>query len=347
MSGITYRDSGVDIGKADTLIGSLRSRIEKTFHSHVLSAIGGFASVVEIPKGYANPLLVSGTDGVGTKLRIAFLSGKHDTVGIDLVAMSANDILTAGAKPLFFLDYFACGHIDEKIYKTVVSGICAGCEAAGCALVGGETAEMPSFYEGDEYELAGFAVGIVEKEKVVDSSRVQKGDRVIALASSGLHSNGFSLVRKILLDIHHLDVKESVEGLDGKALYEELLIPTRIYVKSVLTILNEHDIKGMAHITGGGLPGNISRIIPDGLGAQITLQRDRIPPIFRILEKLGDVPVNDMYSTFNMGVGFVLVVAEADENPVIKRLAELGETAFPLGVIEAEKRQKVVVVETA
>ncbi len=347
MERITYKDSGVDIGRADTLIGGLKARIQKTFNRHVLSPIGGFASLVELPGGYENPVLVSSTDGVGTKLRVAFMSGKHDTVGIDLVAMSVNDILTTGARPFFFLDYFACGSINEGIYNSVISGICAGCEMAGCALVGGETAEMPSFYAEGEYELAGFAVGIVEKEKVLDGTGIAEGDRVIALASSGLHSNGFSLVRKIFFDRHHIDVNEIIEGLGGRALYEELLIPTRIYVKPVLEVLKQYRVKGMAHITGGGLPGNIARIIPDGLRARLILQKDRIPTIFNVLQRMGNVPPDDMYATFNMGIGFVVIVSQTDERAVLEKFADLGETAFSLGYLEStEGKEKVVISES-
>lgn len=347
MKSTTYKDSGVDIGKADSLIGTLKGRIERTFNQHVLSPIGGFASLMEIPKGYANPVLVSSTDGVGTKLRIAFLSGKHGTVGIDLVAMSVNDILTTGAKPLFFLDYYACGKINDAIYKEVVSGICTGCEIAGCALTGGETAEMPSFYAKDEYELAGFATGIVEREKIIDGTAIREGDRIVALASDGVHSNGFSLVRKILFDLHHINVNEKLEGLGEKPAYEELLRPTRIYVKPVLAILERHHIKGMAHITGGGLPGNIARIIPDGLAARLVLERRRIPAIFTVLARMGNVPTDDMYATFNMGAGFILVVNAAEEKVILKKFADLGETAFSLGEIESTKESQKVFLSVA
>jgi phosphoribosylformylglycinamidine cyclo-ligase len=330
----TYRASGVDIDKADRLIGSLKDRIQRTFNPHVLSPIGGFGSLVEVPQGYREPVLVSSTDGVGTKLRVAFMAGTHDTVGIDLVAMSVNDILTLGAKPLYFLDYFACGRVDEAIYQDVLSGICAGCELAACALVGGETAEMPSFYPEGEYELAGFATGIVEKKKIIDGSSIKAGDRVVGLASNGLHSNGYSLVRKIFFDLHHMKVTEKVEALGDQPLHRELLRPTRIYVKSMLALLADYPLKGMAHITGGGLPGNVARIIPDGLGVSITVDPGRIPPVFGLLQKLGNVPDDDMYATFNMGVGFVVIVGAAEERAVLERLRELGEDAFPLGSIE-------------
>ncbi len=338
----TYRDSGVDIDKADRLIGSLKTRIQSTFNPYVLSPIGGFGSLVEVPQGYREPVLVSSTDGVGTKLRIAFMAGKHDTVGIDLVAMSVNDILTLGAKPLYFLDYFACGRVDEAIYRDVLSGICDGCELAACALVGGETAEMPSFYPEGEYELAGFVTGVVEKKKIIDGSSIKAGDRVVGLASNGLHSNGYSLVRKIFFDLGHMKVTEKVEALGDQPLYLELLRPTRIYVKSMLALLADYPIKGMAHITGGGLPGNVARIIPDGLAVSIALDPGRIPPVFRLLQKMGNVPDDDMYATFNMGVGFVFIVDAADESASLTRLRALGEDAFPLGSIEeAEEGPKV------
>jgi phosphoribosylformylglycinamidine cyclo-ligase len=344
MKGTTYKDSGVDIGKADRLISTLKGRIERTFDGHVLSSIGGFASLTEIPDGYRHPVLVSSTDGVGTKLRIAFMAGKHDTVGIDLVAMSVNDVLTVGAKPINFLDYYASGKIDEVIYHDVLSGICTGCELAGCALVGGETAEMPSFYDEGEYELAGFVSAIVEKDRIINGSAIGCGDRIVGIASTGIHSNGFSLVRNILFDMQHLGVADHVEGLGDQPLHEELLKPTRIYVKPVLALLDAFTVKGMAHITVGGLPGNVSRIIPQGLRANIVMQPERIPKIFNVLQELGNVPLDDMYSTFNMGVGFVLIVKADEEEAVIERLLGLGEEAFSLGSIEETSGEQRVSV---
>ena len=333
MGILTYKDAGVDIKKADESLNSLKQKIQNTFNPHVLNPIGGFAALTEIPKDYKNPVLVSSTDGVGTKLKIAFHSGKHNTVGIDLVAMSANDILTMGAKPLFFLDYFACGRIEERIFKDVISGICEGCMMAGCALIGGETAEMPSFYKDGEYDLAGFVIGFVEKEEIIDGSNIKEGDIVIGLASSGLHSNGFSLVRKVLFEIHNLNVENSIKGIEGK-LYEELLKPTKIYVKPILKGLESFTIKGMAHITGGGLPGNIQRIIPEGLMANIELSQDRIPYIFKFIQKLGNIPVDEMYSTFNMGIGYVLVINKKDEQAALNNLKDSGENAFIIGHIQ-------------
>jgi phosphoribosylformylglycinamidine cyclo-ligase len=333
MGILTYKDAGVDIHKADRLMGNLKGKIHATFNPFVLNRIGGFGSLTEVPGGYKNPILVTSTDGVGTKLKIAFMSGKHDTVGIDLVAMSVNDILTLGAKPFFFLDYFACGSIEEKIYKDVISGICDGCSFAGCALIGGETAEMPSFYKEGEYDLAGFAIGFVEKEKIIDGSDIKDEDKIIALSSNGLHSNGYSLVRKVLLEINNLDLNENYEALPGK-LYEELLKPTRIYVKSINNIIDKFSIKGMAHITGSGLPGNIKRIIPDGLSAGIDLSDYKIPPIFKFIMKLGNVPLDEMYSTFNMGIGFIIIANLADEKAIIEQLIESGENAFEIGSIQ-------------
>lgn len=333
MSILTYKDAGVDINKADTLMAGLKDRIQNTFNPFVLNRIGGFGSLTEIPDGYKKPVLVTSTDGVGTKLKLAFLSDKHNTVGIDLVAMSVNDILTLGAKPFFFLDYFACGSIEENIYKDVISGICEGCSLAGCALIGGETAEMPSFYKDGEYDLAGFAIGFVDKEKIIDGTGIKDGDKVIGLTSNGLHSNGYSLARKVLLEIHNLDLNKIYGGLNAK-LYEELLRPTKIYVKPVIDVLDKFSIKGMAHITGSGLPGNIKRIIPDGLTAKIDLTGYKTPSIFKFIMELGNVPIEEMYSTFNMGIGFVIIVDKNDATSVIQMFNEHGENALEIGTIQ-------------
>ena len=330
------------MGKADALIGRMKERIQGTFNPYVLSPIGAFAALAEIPSEYKHPVVVTATDGVGTKLRIAFATQKHDTVGIDLVAMSVNDVLTVGARPYFFLDYFACGTLDERVYAEVITGICAGCEMAGCALVGGETAEMPSFYAAGEYDLAGFVTAFVEKEKVINGSTIESSDCVIGLASSGLHSNGFSLARKIIIEQHGLAAKDNVNGLQGN-LYEEMLKPTRIYVKPVLALMEKIEIKGMAHITGGGLPGNVSRIIPDGLCAYLSVAKEP-PDIFKVLKRLGNVAWDEMYATFNMGVGFVIVVSKADEARTIQELRSLGEDAFPLGVVEKVRSGKKVLI---
>lgn len=344
MTGITYKDAGVDIEKADGVLSRIKDRIHGTFNPYVLNPIGGFAAVTEVPGNYRNPVLVSSTDGVGTKLKIAFTADKHDTVGIDLVAMGVNDILTIGAKPFFFLDYFATGRIEERIYESVITGICEGCKIAGCALIGGETAEMPSFYGDGEYDLAGFVIGFVEKDGVVDGSKIHEGDVIIGLASNGLHSNGFSLVRKVLFDVHNLGLEDEIECLNGR-LGQELLRPTRIYVRNVLDLLKEFEVKGMAHITGGGLPGNIRRIIPDGLAAHIELVDEKIPPIFKLIQRLGKVPVEDMYSTFNMGIGYVLVVDGDAEKAVIAQAEGMGEKAFRIGEIQKSPDNQKVYIE--
>lgn len=343
---LTYKKAGVDVAKADSLISNLREKIHSTFNPFVLNPIGAFASLTEIPGGYKNPVLVSSTDGVGTKLKIAFQSGKHDTVGIDLVAMSVNDILTLGAQPFFFLDYYACGNIQENIYRDVISGICEGCRQAGCALIGGETAEMPSFYKDNEYDLAGFIIGFVDKEKIIDGSKIADGDTIIALPSSGLHSNGFSLVRKVFFEAHNYTVNDSIEGIDGK-LYEELLKPTKIYVKSVNGILETFNIKGMAHITGGGLPGNIKRIIPEGLAAEIRMSNVKIPYIFKLIMKMGDIGFEEMCSTFNMGIGYIIVVDKGDEEAILNKFIDSGEAAFSIGhVRRSSKNEKVHIALT-
>jgi phosphoribosylformylglycinamidine cyclo-ligase len=343
MATTTYKDAGVDIKKADDVLNRIKHNISSTFNPFVLNTIGGFAAATEIPKGYVNPVMVSSTDGVGTKLKIAFNANKHDTVGIDLVAMSVNDILTMGAKPFFFLDYFATGHIEEKVYEDVIMGICEGCTLANCALIGGETAEMPSFYRDGEYDLAGFAIGFVEKDKIINGSAIREGDAIIALASSGLHSNGFSLVRKVFFEVHSLKVHEMVGDLKVP-LYEELLKPTRIYVKSIEKVIERYTVKGMAHITGGGLPGNISRIIPKGLGAQLQVSTKKIPPIFNLIQEFGNVPFDEMCSTFNMGIGFILVVDQGEKTAIMNLLQESGETAFHLGDIRKVSGKRVVTI---
>jgi phosphoribosylformylglycinamidine cyclo-ligase len=332
MKVFSYKDAGVDIEKADNVLNRLKHRIQQTFNPYVLNSIGGFAAVTAVPEGYKNPVMVSSTDGVGTKLKIAFAAHKHDTVGIDLVAMSANDILTMGAKPLFFLDYFATGRIEEKVYEDVVVGICNGCTMAECSLIGGETAEMPSFYKDGEYDLAGFVIGFAERDRIVNGSTIREGDAVVALASNGLHSNGYSLVRKVLFEVHSLSVRDHVDGIDGE-LYEELLRPTRIYVKPVLKVLERFQVKGMAHITGGGLPGNICRVIPEGLGVDLQLHGAKVPSIFKLIRRLGGISLDEMCSTFNMGVGYVLVVGQKDEKDLISQLEVTGEKAFTIGYV--------------
>jgi len=340
---MTYKDAGVDIKKADNLLGDIRGRIQRTFNPFVMNSIGAFAALTEVPSGYKRPVLVSSTDGVGTKLKVAFDAAKHDTVGIDLVAMSVNDILTMGAKPYFFLDYFASGRLEDAVYKDVIAGICSGCEMAGCALIGGETAEMPSFYKDGEYDLAGFAMGFVEKDGIINGSRIEEGDVVIGLASSGLHSNGYSLARKVFFEAGKLTVFDRVDGIEG-TLGDELLKPTRIYVKPVLAVMENFRVNGMAHITGGGLPGNIERIIPDGLAAHIVLSREKVPPVFTHMMSLGGVSFEEMYSTFNMGIGFVLIVGKEYEKGVLDSLSESGEIPFTMGHIQKSGDSRKVVI---
>lgn len=343
MAITTYKDAGVDIKKADNVLNRIKKNICSTFNPFVLNTIGGFAAITEIPTSYTNPVMISSTDGVGTKLKIAFNANKHDTVGIDLVAMSVNDILTMGAKPFFFLDYFATGHIEEKVYEDVIMGICDGCTLADCALIGGETAEMPSFYRDGEYDLAGFAIGFVEKDNIINGLAIKEGDAIIALASSGLHSNGYSLVRKVLFEVHSLKIHDTVNGLEVP-LSEELLKPTRIYVKSVQQVLEKYTIKGMAHITGGGLPGNISRIIPNGLGAHLNISSNKVPPIFTLIQELGNVPFDEMCSTFNMGIGFIIVVDRNEEDAIMRLLRESGEDVFHLGNIRKVSGKETITI---
>jgi phosphoribosylformylglycinamidine cyclo-ligase len=316
---ITYKDAGVDIDAGDQFVQKIKPYVKATFRPEVLTDIGGFGGLFALKK-YKDPVLVSGTDGVGTKLKIAFLMNRHDTVGIDLVAMCVNDIVVQGAEPLFFLDYFATGRLKPREHSDIVKGIAAGCKQSGCALIGGETAEMPSFYSADEYDLAGFAVGVVEKKKIIDGSKIKPGDKLIGLASSGLHSNGYSLVRKVLFEAAGYGVEDMLSELGGKPLGEVLLTPTRIYAKTVLALMKEFDVRGMAHITGGGLPGNLPRILPAGCRAVVRRGTWRIPPIFTMIERLGRVSRREMDRTFNNGIGFVLVVGRAAADTVVARL---------------------------
>jgi phosphoribosylformylglycinamidine cyclo-ligase len=330
---ITYKDAGVDVELADRVIGSLRDRIKATFRPEVTGKMGGFAAMFH-PQWwrYSDPVLVSATDGVGTKLKIAFLTGIHDTVGIDLVAMNVNDILVTGAEPLFFLDYFATGSIAPETVKSVISGVATGCEQAGCALIGGETAEMPDFYSAGEYDLAGFCVGIVDRGRAIDGSAVKPGDQVIGLASSGLHSNGFSLVRKVLLEHkgYHL---ESHSAELGKTLAEELLTPTLIYVKPVLDLLAKTRVSGIAHITGGGFIGNIPRIVPDACTVTIRKRCWDVPRIFDIVQREAGLDDREMFETFNMGIGLVLIVPRGQADQALSRLSSARIPAWPIGEI--------------
>lgn len=329
----SYADAGVDITAGYKAVDLMKKHIARTVTDGVCSDVGGFGGLFDPNvKGMEHPVLVSGTDGVGTKLKIAFLMDKHDTVGIDCVAMCVNDVICCGAKPLFFLDYIACGkNIPERIAE-IVSGVAEGCVQSGAALIGGETAEMPGFYPVNEYDLAGFAVGMVDKKNILDNKTMREGDVVIALPSSGVHSNGFSLVRKVF-DIEHCDLKSPREELNGKSLGEALLAPTKIYVQPMLALFDKVKVKGVSHITGGGFFENIPRSIPDGLGAEIEKSAVKIPPIFRLIQKAGNVPERDMFNTFNMGVGMSVVVAEKDEAAALEILRATGEDAYTIGRI--------------
>ena len=329
----SYRSAGVDITAGYRAVELMKSHIKRTNTPGVLSGIGGFGGLFSPDlTGMKNPVLVSGTDGVGTKLKIAFLMGRHDTVGIDCVAMCVNDVICCGAKPLFFLDYIACGkNIPERIAE-IVSGVAEGCVQSGSALIGGETAEMPGFYPEDEYDLAGFSVGIVDRDRIIDSGKMQVGDTVIALPSSGVHSNGFSLVRKIF-DVENSDIKKPLDCLGGKSIGETLLTPTKIYVKPVLALLDRVSVRGISHITGGGFYENIPRSIPDGLSAVIDRKSLRILPVFDLIAHDGNSPERDMFNTFNMGVGMSIVVPESETDTALSVLKENGEDAYVIGRI--------------
>jgi phosphoribosylformylglycinamidine cyclo-ligase len=340
---VFYKDVGVDIEKGDAFVQAIKPMVESTFRPEVLTKIGGFAGCVSLnPERYKKPILVSSTDGVGTKLKVAFLMNRHDTVGIDLVAMCVNDIVVSGAKPLFFLDYMATSKLDTEEATQVISGIVKGCIEAECSLIGGETAEMPGFYKGKEYDLAGFAVGIVENSQVVDGSGVTVGDKLIGIASSGLHSNGFSLVRKLLLDQLKMDLEKRVEEI-GEVLGEELLRPTRIYVKTILNLTRDFNIVGIAHITGGGITGNLPRIIPKGCKAIVRKGTWDIPPIFSFLKEKGKISEEEMLGIFNNGIGMVLVVRSKDLEEILVRLHSLGEKVFVIGEVgKSEKEQEKI-----
>jgi phosphoribosylformylglycinamidine cyclo-ligase len=331
-SALSYRDSGVDIDAGDALVERIKPFARRTMRPEVLAGIGGFGALVEIGKRYREPVLVAGTDGVGTKLKLAFALKRHDTIGIDLVAMSANDILVQGAEPLFFLDYFACGKLDVDIAATVVRGIATGCEHAGCALIGGETAEMPGMYAEGEYDLAGFAVGVVEKSRIVDGRAIAPGDALIGLGSSGPHSNGYSLIRRIV-ERSGADLDAAYTPDRAHTLGDALMAPTRIYVKSVLALLAALPVKGMAHITGGGLLENVPRMLAGGVQARIERNRWDRPPIFDWLQAYGRVDDSEMHRVFNCGIGMVIAVAPGDVERAIALLRTAGEDARPIGSI--------------
>ena len=340
MTGLSYRGAGVDIAAGDALVRNIGPLARRTMRPEVLAGIGGFGALIELPKRYREPVLVAGTDGVGTKLKLAFAMNRHETIGIDLVAMSVNDILVQGAEPLFFLDYYVCEKLDVATATDVVRGIAAGCEAAGCALIGGETAEHPDAFPVGEYDLAGFAVGVVEKSKAVDGSRIASGDVLIGLASSGLHSNGFSLVRKVLErsgDDLAVPVATAwpAAGEDPRSLGMALLEPTRIYVRPVRALLEQVDVRGMAHITGGGLTENTHRMFPGGFGAEIDAASWTRPALFDWLAAAGGIVDDEMRRTFNGGIGFVLVVAPTDADAALRSLRDSGETATVIGRVRA------------
>ncbi|MBI5641380.1 MAG: phosphoribosylformylglycinamidine cyclo-ligase [Nitrospirae bacterium] len=333
-SGITYKKAGVNIDEGDRFVDIISPLVRKTFRSEVMTDIGSFGALFSLNlRKYKNPVLVSGTDGVGTKLKIAFMTERHDTVGIDLVAMCVNDILTCGAEPLFFLDYFATGKLHPEKAAEVIKGITTGCIEAGCSLIGGETAEMPGFYERGEYDLSGFAVGVVEKGDIINGGGIKDGDLLIGISSNGLHSNGYSLVRKVFFDLKKMSIKRIIPET-GRSLGEELLRPTRIYVKAYEALKKKICVKGMAHITGGGIPGNLPRIIPGGLGAVVNEGAWPEQPIFRMLKDLGNVPEDDMRRTFNMGIGYILVIGKAEEKRAIGLLKNKGFDSYVIGSIK-------------
>ena len=330
---LSYRDAGVDIDAGDALVEAIRPFARRTLRPEVLGGIGGFGALCAIPKKYRQPVLVSGTDGVGTKLKLAFVLGRHGTVGIDLVAMSVNDVLVQGAEPLFFLDYYACGKLDNRVAAQVVQGIARGCELAGCALIGGETAEMPGMYPEGEYDLAGFCVGVVERKRIISGKSIRPGDVLIGLASSGAHSNGYSLIRKIV-----------ERARPDAAMLDALMEPTRIYVKSVLKLIAAVPVKGLAHITGGGLVGNVPRILPRGTRALIDASSWPRPTLFKWLQQQGNVAEEEMHRVFNCGIGMVAVVAAADAKRAAGKLRAMGETVYEIGTVGKAKGEPEVVI---
>jgi phosphoribosylformylglycinamidine cyclo-ligase len=333
-----YSDAGVDIDAGDELVERIKPLVRRTHRPEVLAGVGGFGALVQLPAGYREPVLVSGTDGVGTKLRLAIDTGRHDTIGIDLVAMCANDVVVQGAAPLFFLDYYATGKLRVDVAEAVVRGIVEGCAQAGAALVGGETAEMPSMYHGEDYDLAGFCVGVVEKAAIIDGSRVRAGDAIVGLASSGAHSNGYSLIRKIVAD----SGATAATMLDGRPLFTALLTPTRIYVKTVLALIAELPVSALAHITGGGLTDNIPRVLPPGLEA--LLDEGRLPrdPLFAWLAEAGKIERPEMHRTFNCGIGMVVILRQEHAARAVQLATAQGETAMVIGEVRAGNRGVVI-----
>ena len=329
---LSYRDAGVDIDAGDALVEAIKPLARRTLRPEVLTGIGGFGALCELPKKYRQPVLVAGTDGVGTKLKLAFAMQRHDTVGIDLVAMSVNDVLVQGAEPLFFLDYFACGRLEQGVAAQVIGGVARGCELAGCALIGGETAEMPGMYPEGEYDLAGFCVGVVERDRIIDGRSIRPGDRLIGLASSGAHSNGYSLIRRIL----EREQPDLAGDLGGRPLGDVLLEPTRIYVRSVLPLIAALPVKGIAHITGGGITGNVPRMLPAGGRAVVRERAWPRPALFDWLQRNGNVARDEMHRVFNCGIGLVIAVADTDLARALDLLRGAGETAYDIGHVEAD-----------
>ncbi|NUO84708.1 MAG: phosphoribosylformylglycinamidine cyclo-ligase [Cupriavidus sp.] len=342
QAGLSYRDAGVDIDAGDALVDRIKPFAKRTMREGVMAGIGGFGALFELSKKFQEPVLVSGTDGVGTKLKLAFQLNRHDTVGQDLVAMSVNDILVQGAEPLFFLDYFACGKLDVDTAATVIQGIARGCELAGCALIGGETAEMPSMYPDGEYDLAGFAVGAVEKKKIIDGSTIAPGDVVLGLASSGAHSNGYSLVRKII-EVAKPDLNADFHG---QRLQDAIMAPTRIYVKPLLSLIETLPVKGMAHITGGGLTENVPRVLAQNVTAVLHRDAWTLPPLFQWLQAQGRVADDEMHRVFNCGIGMVVIVAKEDAERAIRHLQAAGEAVWQIGEIRerAEGEAQTIVI---
>jgi phosphoribosylformylglycinamidine cyclo-ligase len=334
---LTYRESGVDIDAGEDAVRRITPLARATNRAEVLGGVGGFASFVRVPAGYREPVLVSSTDGVGTKLKVAFLAGRHDTVGIDLVAMGVNDILVHGAEPLYFLDYIAVGRLDPALIESVVGGIAAGCRQAGCALVGGEMAEHAGGHAPGEYDLAGFAVGVVERARLIDGAAVRVGDQMLGLASSGLHSNGFTLVRRIVFEVMGLGIFDPLPAT-GRSVADELLEPTRIYVRSIQKLLEAVEVRAMAHVTGGGLTGNVPRVLPAGCRVRISRSSWSVPPVFEVLRKAGHVDDAEMFRTFNMGIGYVVIVAPAVAETAARLLRDGGERVVRLGEVVAGER---------
>ncbi len=333
-----YKSAGVDIDAGGALVEKIKPLVNQTFRPEVLAGLGGFGALFELPwQRYRRPVLVASTDGVGTKLKLAMQLNRHQTIGIDLVAMCVNDVVVQGAEPLFFLDYFATGKLDVELAAEVIEGMAKGCKLAGCALIGGETAEMPGFYRGEEYDLAGFCVGIVEKDKLIDGRRVQAGDVLIGLASSGPHANGYSLIRRIV-ELRRIDLSQP---LAGKPLADWLLEPTRIYVKALLKLIAEHEIRALAHITGGGITENLPRVLPQDLAAVIDLDAWSLPPIFAWLKDQGNIDQREMLRTFNCGIGMIVCVPPAQADSAQAALCALGEAAFKIGRILPRKDQRI------